>query len=90
MHRILVNSETHKVLGWVIPPETFTDRTSVTERTWTYSQRVSGGITHAETSRKNHLDTPCDPKSLPITIPYALSRHTKSLIHRMNPHWITR
>jgi len=43
---------THKVLGWVNPPETFTNMEVCDERTGMYSQRVSGGFTRPETFLK--------------------------------------
>jgi len=38
-------------------PGTFTDRTSVTERTGTYPQRVSGMVTRAKDPRQNPTKT---------------------------------
>jgi hypothetical protein len=52
-HRNHIVAILHKVLGWVTLPGTFTDRTSVTELTWKYSQRVPGRVTHPKTSRQN-------------------------------------
>ena len=88
MHRINKRMNTQKVLGWMNPPETFTNREKVRpgigretglghvcdERTWMYSQRVSGGFIHPEASmqtppklkarKKPQLDTPCKPERL--------------------------
>jgi len=89
VHRVQTYSHTHKALGWVIPPETFTDRKSVTERTRTYSQRVSGGITHAEASRKNPLDTPSKSEALRVAHPCAQSRSTVHPVHKRVPGVLT-
>jgi len=50
--RIHCDPNLHEVLGWVNPPETFTNREVCDERTWMYSQRVSGGFTHLKTFHK--------------------------------------
>jgi hypothetical protein len=86
VHRIPKLQFKHKVLGWVSTPETLTDRTSVTERTGMYSQRVSGMLTHPKASKKNPpapkavtqqiLDNSCEPERLRAAHPCALSRST--------------
>jgi len=82
----------HMVLGWVSIPETLTDRTSVTERTGMYSQRVSGMLTHPKASKKNPpapkavtqqiLDNSCEPERLRAAHPCALSRSTVHPVHK--------
>ena len=56
-HRNRIDSILHKVLGWVTMPGTFTDRTSVTERTRKYSPRVPGMVNRAKDSIKNPTAT---------------------------------
>ena len=82
---------THKVFGWVDTPETLTDRTSVTEPTRMYSQRVSGVSTHPKASKKNPLvskvpaqqllDIACKPERLRVAHPCAQSRSTVHPVH---------
>jgi len=52
----------HRALGWVNPPETLKNRDVFKERTWMYSQRVSGGFTHPKGPIKN---PPIDKTSAP-------------------------
>jgi len=74
---------THKALGWVTTPETFTNMEVCDERTWTYSQRVSGGFTHPETFHK-------ESSRIPVTDLIAfLNRATTFIAPKKNPPRIT-
>jgi hypothetical protein len=63
----------------VTTPKTFTNKDVCDERTWMYSQRVSGVVTHPEACLKN----------LPEFMP-SHKQFITSMACQKNPHWINK